>query len=71
MSKNDITGDKLISKTNSKQYDANYDAIFAKKDKPVLKEEPREDLVASVKQLIQDYEVGHKQYTDEQLFSDN
>lgn len=28
MSKNEITGDKLISKTNTKEYDKNYDKIF-------------------------------------------
>lgn len=30
-SKNDITGDSLISKTNSKAYENNYDLIFGKK----------------------------------------
>ena len=29
--KNDITGDSLISKTNSEAYRNNYDAIFGKK----------------------------------------
>ena len=31
--KNDITGDSLISKTNSEAYRNNYDAIFGKKGK--------------------------------------
>lgn len=31
-SKNDITGDSLISKTNSKDYENNYDLIFGKKN---------------------------------------
>ena len=30
-SKNDITGDSLISKTNSKAYENNYDLIWGKK----------------------------------------
>ena len=30
--KNDITGDSLISKTNSKEYENNYDKIFRKKE---------------------------------------
>ena len=30
MARNDITGDNLISKTNSKAYDDNYDLIFKK-----------------------------------------
>lgn len=29
--KNDITGDSLVSKTNSKAYEDNYDKIFGKK----------------------------------------
>ena len=28
MAKNEITGDKLISKVNTKEYDKNYDKIF-------------------------------------------
>lgn len=31
--RNDITGDALISKTNSKEYEANWDKIFGKKKK--------------------------------------
>jgi hypothetical protein len=31
--KNDITGDSLVSKTNSKAYEDNYDKIFGKKKK--------------------------------------
>lgn len=31
--KNDITGDSLISKTNNESYRNNYDLIFGKKDK--------------------------------------
>lgn len=60
MSKNDITGDNLISKTNSKQYDANYDAIFGNKKVTNV----ADDIATHIK----DYEVGHKQYTDEELF---
>jgi hypothetical protein len=33
--KNDITGDSLVSKTNSKAYEDNYDKIFGKKKKTV------------------------------------
>ena len=62
MSKNDITGDNLISKTNSKAYDDNYDAIFGKKDIA--------NVADDIAQHIKNYKVGHKQYTDEQLFSD-
>lgn len=32
-SRNDITGDKLQSKVNTKQYEDGYDRIFGKKDK--------------------------------------
>lgn len=60
MSKNDITGDNLISKTNSKAYDDNYDAIFGKKKVP--------SVAVDIEQHIKNYEVGHKQYTDEELF---
>jgi hypothetical protein len=60
MSKNDITGDKLISKTNSKQYVDNYDLIWGKKDIP--------NVADDIAQHIKNYEVGHKQYTDEELF---
>jgi hypothetical protein len=38
MTKNDITGDKLISKKNTDNYRDNYDAIFTKKDEK-LKDE--------------------------------
>lgn len=31
MSKNDITGDRLISRTNSKQFEENFDKIFNSK----------------------------------------
>jgi hypothetical protein len=60
MSKNDITGDKLISKTNSKQYVDNYDLIWGKKDIPSVADD--------IAQHIENYKVGHKQYTDEELF---
>lgn len=60
MAKNDITGDNLISKTNSKAYEANYDAIFGNKDIP--------NVADDIAQHIKNYEVGHKQYTDEELF---
>jgi hypothetical protein len=35
MSSNDITGDRLISKPTSKQYQENYDRIFRKSVEPV------------------------------------
>lgn len=31
--RNDVTGDEIKSKTNSKQYADNWDRIFGKKDK--------------------------------------
>ena len=45
---NDITGDALISKTNTDAYRNNYDLIFGKKDKPKAEdvkkpEEPKAD----------------------------
>jgi hypothetical protein len=33
-SKNDVTGDSLVSKVASEDYRKNYDNIFGKKDKP-------------------------------------
>lgn len=60
MARNDITGDKLISKTNSKAYDERYDLIFGKKKTPSVTDD--------IEQHIKNYEVGHKQYTDEELF---
>ena len=41
--RNDVTGDKLISKTLSKEGEANWDRIFGKKDKaqdPITKPFP-------------------------------
>ena len=32
MSKNDITGDRLVSRANTKSFDENFDRIFSKKD---------------------------------------
>ena len=66
MSRNDITGDKLISKTNSKAYEDRYDLIFGKKDAPVDIVET--NVADDIAQHIKNYEVGHKQYTDEELF---
>ena len=34
VAKNDITGDSIQSRTNSKAFDDNYDLIFRKKKKP-------------------------------------
>lgn len=31
---NDVTGDKIQSRTNNKQFEDNFDRIFGKKDKP-------------------------------------
>lgn len=33
MSKNDITGDKLVSKVSTSKFDEGFDRIFGKKDK--------------------------------------
>jgi hypothetical protein len=44
--KNDITGDSIISKTNTKQYEDNWDKIFGKKKKPEeLFDEDRIDII--------------------------
>lgn len=40
--KNDITGDTLISKVNSKQYEDNFDKIFGKKKPVVTPTQPQE-----------------------------
>lgn len=37
MSKNDITGDRLVSKVNSKEYEDNYDRIFRQKEKKIIR----------------------------------
>lgn len=43
--RNDITGDSLVSKTNSKAYEDNYDKIFSKKKKEVAWDEDRIDVI--------------------------
>jgi len=40
MSKNDITGDKLVSKPSTDKYAEGHDRIWGKKDKSVLKPPP-------------------------------
>ena len=35
MSKNDITGDRLVTKTSNSAYDTGYDRIFAKAEKTI------------------------------------
>jgi hypothetical protein len=42
---NDITGDKLRSKFNSKQYRDNWDAIFAKKEDIIPVESVEQDTI--------------------------
>jgi hypothetical protein len=59
MSKNDITGDKLISRTNSKQFEDNYDLVFKK----------QVDELDSLAQDIADSKVGHSNPSDEELFN--
>lgn len=55
MSKNDITGDKLISRTYTKSYEDNYDLIFKK----VAIE------LDSLALDIEDTTVGHKRYVND------
>lgn len=43
--RNDITGDALISKTNSKEYEDNWDRIFGKKKKEETFDEDRIDII--------------------------
>ena len=53
---NDITGDKLISKTLSKEGEANWDRIFGKKDKtqdPITKPFPHNILKENVSRIEQ------------------
>lgn len=59
MSKNDITGDKLISKTNTKSYEDNYDLIFKKQV---------EELDSTAVDMA-DAKVGHSNPSDEELFN--
>jgi len=49
MTKNDITGDKLISKSNSDNYRDNYDAIF---NKPTEKEETFLSIIRSISIIV-------------------
>ena len=37
MSKNDVTGDRLVSKPNTKSFEENFEIIFGKKDKSLPK----------------------------------
>lgn len=59
MAKNDITGDNLISKTNSKSYEDNYDLIFRNQVT---------DLDSTALD-IEDARVGHSHISDEELFN--
>jgi hypothetical protein len=59
MSKNDITGDKLISRINSKQFEDNFDLIFKK----------QVDELDSTALDIADSKVGHSNPSDEELFN--
>ena len=58
MATNDITGDKLISKTNNKAYEDRYDLIFRKQV---------EDLDSTALDIA-DAKVGHSNPSDEELF---
>jgi hypothetical protein len=59
MSRNDITGDKIISRTNNKQFEDNFDLIFKK----------QVDELDSTALDIADAAVGHNQISDEELFN--
>lgn len=69
MSKNDITGDKLISKVSTKEYESNYDRIFGqKKVKKVSKlsedwNETRMDIIGQNGNTGDVYEEVDKLYT--------
>lgn len=45
MAKNDITGDSIFSKKNSKDYEDNYDLIFKKRKYPIRDAEWNEDRI--------------------------
>lgn len=38
---NPITGDAIVSRPNTKQFEDNFEKIFGKKDKPVDQQEPK------------------------------
>jgi hypothetical protein len=59
MSRNDITGDKIISRTNNKQFEDNFDLIFKK----------QVDELDSTALDIADSRVGHSNPSDEELFN--
>jgi hypothetical protein len=59
MSRNDITGDKIISRTNNKQFEDNFDLIFKK----------QVDELDSTALDIADSKVGHSNPSDEELFN--
>ena len=59
MARNDITGDNLISKTNTKAYEDRYDLIFRKQV---------EDLDSTALDIA-DATVGHSNPSDEELFN--
>ena len=50
--KNDVTGDSLITKAPTDAYRANWDAIFKKKEE--LKEEVRIDILAELTELSEE-----------------
>lgn len=50
MSKNDITGDSLVSKPSTEAYRNNFDSIFGKKD--MIRNHPRNDLVNPPGQVV-------------------
>ena len=55
-SKNDVTGDSLISKTNSDAYCAGWDRLFGEpKEKEPLKDHQIRELVNSLTKVAQEY----------------
>lgn len=57
---NDVTGDKLISKVNSKEFDENYEKIFGKK---CIKEGKEEAIKNAEK--VKEWKYNFKETTDD------
>ena len=51
VAKNDITGDNLVSRNNTKEYENNYDRIFRKTPKEVDDAKNEDEAFAHIEQL--------------------
>lgn len=51
VAKNDITGDNLVSRNNTKEYENNYDKIFRKTKQEIEDSKAEDEAFAHIEQL--------------------